>query len=319
MKTGFETLVRTIMNRRDFLKSALAATGLTGAGLAGASGCASPHFLNRPGVTPLDKLLEQRVRVMWVAAHPDDESMGGAILAKAGPRLGNPLYLLVLTHGDGGECLLPEGCYPDLATVRGNELKEVARLYGATLQHEYYWNAPLPVESFPKRHEIGERWIRENGDPTIVIAKAIRDFKPDVLLTFCPLVGFTGHPEHQLASRFATAGVRLAADRGAKLPGGAHRVENVYYGLNKYWPWRLFGAQDPLPMTEVFYARQDCVHGMTCAEVMAEYTKPHRTQRGDMDGARLMAKFISYGYLHRADPFTEVYDPLEPAEKGGMG
>ena len=48
-----------------------------------------------------------------------------------------------------------------MKTVRGEEMKEVARLYGARLQHEYYYNAPLPVESFPPRHEIAQKWQEE--------------------------------------------------------------------------------------------------------------------------------------------------------------
>lgn len=310
------------MNRRDFLKSGLSAMSLLAVGgslASGTTGCASVPRQSVAGVPTFDHLLEQGARVLWVGAHPDDESMVGAMLAKAGPKLGNPIHFYVLTHGDGGECTLPEGCHPDLGSVRGEELKKVAALYGATLEHEYYWNAPLPVESFPKRHEIAHKWVKENGDPTPKIAKTIREFKPDILLTFDPKHGFTGHPEHQLASRFATAAVRLAAEKQAALDGEPFHVANVYYGLNLYGIARLAGVADPFPATDVFYGRQPCIGGKNCLEVMGEFTKPHRTQRNDMGTARLLTRFLINAYLYRVDPFVEIYDPFEPTEKVGMG
>ncbi len=306
------------MNRRDFLRlSAGAVAGLSLSSSTMLAGCAGPQLV-REGAAPIDELLEKGARLMWIAAHPDDESLAGSIMAKAGPKLGNPLYMLVLTHGDGGECGLPEGCYPDVATVRGEELKQVAKLYGAELEHHYYWNAPLPTETFPPRHKIAEKWTATNGDPAVKIAKSIRQFKPDIVLTFSPIHGFTGHPEHQIASRFATAGIRLAAKADADVPGEPFKVANTYYALNRYWITKLIGSYDPLPYTEKFDARQPCINDLLCIDVAAEFTRPHRTQANDMGAVRKLAKFLQYIYLHRTDPFTDIYDPYEPVDQGGM-
>jgi LmbE family N-acetylglucosaminyl deacetylase len=311
-----EFLKRLAMKRREFIKGTLAAAGLAAVG--GAAGRANAAPAARSAASSADRLIEQGARVMWVAPHPDDESMVGPILAKAGPKQRNPLYFLVLTHGDGGECAAPEGCRPDLGTTRGREMRKVAELYGATLQHEHYWNAPLPGSSFPKRHLIAQKWVDEHGDPTVLIAKAVRDFKPDLLLTFCPLVGFTGHPEHQAGSRFATAAVRLAADRTAKLPGEPFRVANVYFGINHYWLYRMFGGGDPLPYTETFNVRQPCLGGKSCAQIAAEYTLPHRSQKNDMEAVRRISPHLDVAYLRRTDPFTEIFDPFEPTDRTGM-
>jgi LmbE family N-acetylglucosaminyl deacetylase len=282
------------------------------------SACAA-KVVSRPDEAPtLDQLLETGVRVMWVAAHPDDESGAGAVLAKAGRKCHDPLYFLVLTHGDGGDCKIPEGCFPDLATVREGELKKVAELYGATLQHERFWNAPLPVKSFPPRHEIAKKWAA-TADPALIVAKAIRSFKPDVVITLAPVHGASGHPEHQAASRFASSGIRLAAEETDRLEGTPHRVRYAYYILNSYWLGKLLGSYDPFDPTETFDARQSCGDGMRCIEMMAEFTKPHRSQAGDMGAMRLLAKFVKKTYLYRVDPFKEYLDPYEPATHGGMG
>ena len=259
----------------------------------------------------LQQRLEDGARVMWCAAHPDDESMMGPVLAKAGPGLGLPLYFLVLTHGEGGECCIPGGCHPDLATVRAGEMKQVAQAYRAELQMERFWNAPLPVESFPARHDLAKKW-HDEGDPARLCAVAIRRFRPDVLLTFHPDTGFTGHPEHQIMARFAGAGARLAADAARDLDGlPAHRVPAMYYGLNRYFPFRWLGQGDPGIYTDRFDARQPCSGGKNCAQVMAELTKFHRSQDKDMRQIRILCRLIRDVFLYRVDPFTEIKDPFE--------
>ena len=268
----------------------------------------------------LDRLLESPVRVMWLAAHPDDESFAGAILAKASLKQKNPLHMVVLTRGEGGEhseagTKAPSG----LGDIRQAEMEEVARRYDATLALERFWNAPLPVESFPPRHEIAKRWC-EHRDPTAFIAQEIRTFQPDVLLTLPARYGGTGHPEHQLAARFAVQAIRRAAEPSETGDGAPHRVSHTYYLLNHYRFIRIMRmTRDPFPATETFDARQPCVGKRSCVQVMADNTLPHKTQNNDMRMMRLATRLIRTLYLHRLDPFEEGDDPFEPAEKGGMG
>ena len=280
-------------------------------------GCAGPRVKREAPMT-LEALIDGGARIMWVGAHPDDESLVGSIFAKAGATLNNPVFFFVLNHGDGGECNLPEGCRPDVKTVRGEEMKNVAQLYHARLQIESYYNAPLPVESFPPRHEIARMWM-DQEDPALKIVRAIREFKPAVLITFDPDHGFTGHPEHQLASRFATQAVRMAADPGITIDHlPPFRVKNTYYAINRYWAFVMIGKADPGPYSETFDAQQACVGGEKCRDVMAEFTRPHRTQDRDMGNVRKFKWMIDKVYLYRVDPWTEVKDPFEQVAHGGM-
>lgn len=280
-----------------------------------ASACGA-RIVPKDGVEKtLDEILDGPVRVMWVAAHPDDEGFAGGVLSKAAAN--GEVYLLVLTHGDGGACHVPTGCGDNLGDWRHRELMEVAYEYDAILQHERYFNAPLPVESFPPRHELARMWI-DKGDPTLKIAAAIRRFRPDVIFALGPTQGGTGHPEHQLASRFAMAGVRMAADPKADVPGDPWRVPNTYYLLSKWWLARVIGIADPETPSEKFDLLQYCSDGMSCAEQMAEHTRPHKSQAADAAGLRFIANSTWSTYLYRVDPFTEIADPLEPVEHGGM-
>lgn len=259
----------------------------------------------------IESRLKSGARVMWIAAHPDDESMVGALLLRSSLYYKNPLYFLVFTHGDGGECCIKGGCHPDLKIVRGEELKKVAKAYNADLQHEYLYNAPLPMESFPKRHIIAKKW-KEEKDPTYIVAEAIRRFKPDIVITFDPHQGFTGHPEHQIASRFAISGIIAAADSNYKIENTApHRVKHLYFGLNKYFIFKIIGQTDPSPVTEEWNMNKECAGGKSCKELLSMYTRFHKSQENDMKTVRKLLRWIDTMYLSEYDPFKYPLDPYE--------
>lgn len=250
-------------------------------------------------------LAEDGARVLWVGAHPDDESLVGAVLARACVGLDRPCAMVVMNRGYGGECLRPEGCRPGVGPVRAREMALVARAFGAELHHYDYFNASLPVESFPPRPEIGRRWV-EVADPTERVAQVILQFRPTILLTFDPNHGFTGHPEHQLASRFAMAAVRSAAKRG-------HRVEHVFHGLNRFWMFRMLGGGDPAVPTERFDTHVDCGRA-TCLDVALSVTKAHRSQARDMGNVRRLRPQLGELFLRRVDPFDPEQAPEPLAE-----
>lgn len=298
--------------RRRFLVDNIKALG-AGVFLWAFPSCAPRIFGAGRGFIPVDQYLARGARTMWVAAHPDDECFCGSLLARSSLYYHNRLYMLVLTHGDGGECCIPGGCYPDLATVRGKEMAAVARLYRATLQHEHFYNAPLPVESFPLRHEIYAKW-KEQGDPQRLVVEAIRRFRPDLILTFDPDFGATGHPEHQLASRLATTGARLAADQSYPTAGlKPHRTGRLYWLLNKFWLLRLFGRADPHRPTEAFDATLPCLPGVRCVDFMAEATRLHRTQARDMGMVRRLEAAFETLYLHLVD-YDRMHKPPDEVQ-----
>ena len=303
------------MKRREFLTLGLAGGAAAVLPLAG-TGCAMAPVRpdGSPEPVPVDAYLRQGARTMSIVAHPDDELFWGAVLARSSIHYGTPLHMLVFTHGDGGECCVKEGCGPDLGAFRGEEMKRAAEIYHAELRHERFWNAPLPMESFPKRHEIFAKW-RAQGDPVAIAVESVRAFRPDVVFTFGPDYGMTGHPEHQLASRFAGAGIRLAADPSVTAGGlPPHRVARVYYCLNAYWPFRLLKAADPVAESEVFDATLPCVGARRCIDVMAELSRAHRSQANDMGNVRVIARWLEQIHLRRVDPFSEPKDPYEPVK-----
>ncbi len=272
----------------------------------------------KPDGTPepvsIDQYMKNGARTMWIAPHPDDEFLSGPILARSGKYYHNPLYFLVLTHGEGGHCGLARGCTPDLGAVRGQEMVKVAKFYGATLQNENFFNAPLPVSSFPKRQEIYKIW-KKQGDPELVIAKAIRKFKPDLVISFDPDHGASGHPEHQLAARLAIAGIRMAADPKVEIDGlPPHRTGRLYHVLNRYWLMVLLGQADPPPVTEEFDTQAECTRDLNCLEFMLHGIRFHRSQFNDMQKVARFRSLFETLSLRQVDPYTQWWDPAEPAD-----
>ena len=283
----------------------------------GAGGLVAPE--SDGPIEPIAEQIKKGARVMWVGAHPDDEFFCGSLLAYTSIACKSPLHFVVLTRGDGGGAAIPIPEGQTVADVRAGELQKVAKLYNASLALNSYYNAPLPVESFPKRHELARMWI-DKEDPALWIAREIRTFKPDIVLTFSPRYGATGHPEHQLTARFCLSAVRLAAEDNPALDGEPFKVRNTYFVLMKYWFLRLGGMRrDPFPPTDQFVIKTPCDATRTCAQVGADNTLPHETQYPDMSAMRTATSLLHKQYLHWVDPWKVQYDPLEPVAKGGMG
>lgn len=136
-------------------------------------------------------IAQQKPSLLAVFAHPDDETIVGALLAKYA-REGHPVYLVTATDGQQGTT--PHGGLPageELGRARRLELKCSIEKLGLTGWTPLgFWDAKL---SEPKTLEqIGRRVVDE-----------INRLRPDVLLTWGP-DGVTGHPDHRAVSNVTT-------------------------------------------------------------------------------------------------------------------
>ena len=102
---------------------------------------------------------------------------------------------LVATRGEGGVCLRPEGCHPDLATIRTAEMESAAKLFGGSV-----WFANCPDASATQPEEVLLHWEREAGGSEALLRRfssVISDFAPDRIVTFDPRHGCTWHADHR--------------------------------------------------------------------------------------------------------------------------
>ena len=162
--------------------------------------------------------MSDRLKLMCILAHPDDESLGfGGILSRYADE-GVATYLLTATRGEHG-WLGPADEYPGpdaLGRIRERELRDAADVLG------------LREVTF-LGYEDGLLDRADPGEAVARIAAHVRRLRPDVVATFGPH-GAYGHPDHIAISQFATAAVVAAADPDHDGDGGRpHRVSKLYY------------------------------------------------------------------------------------------
>jgi LmbE family N-acetylglucosaminyl deacetylase len=159
------------------------------------------------------------LRLLCVAAHPDDESLGmGGALAKYAAE-GIATYLLTATRGERGWTGDPHA-YPGpaaLGTMRERELREAASVLG------------LQQVDFLK-YVDGDLDLANAGEVIGSIVAHLRRVRPHVVITFGP-DGATGHPDHIAISQFTTAAIVCAADPEYRPQHDwpAYRVAKLYY------------------------------------------------------------------------------------------
>ena len=165
------------------------------------------------------KQMTEKLRLMCVLAHPDDESLGnGGVLAKYAAE-GIETYLVTATRGEHGWFGRQQE-YPGpkaLGKRREAELYAAAAVLGLR-RVDFLDYIDGELDQAPPQEAIAK------------IARHLRRVKPQVVLTFGP-DGSYGHPDHIAISQFTTAAIVRAADPtfvDAELLA-PHCVSKLYY------------------------------------------------------------------------------------------
>lgn len=172
----------------------------------------------------------QPARLLFVAAHPDDEVLLAPLLAQWCVRGGTSCAILVMTRGEAGTCALPGGCNPDLGSVRTAEMARAAALFNARLTQWSYSDVMANVV---------ETWAAEAGGRDVLLLRldnAIAAENPDTIVTFDPQHGSTCHPAHRAIGS-------LVLERGAShvvlLETAAQFVGDGFQLSNAAAPWAI--------------------------------------------------------------------------------
>jgi len=141
-------------------------------------------------------------RILYITAHPDDES--ATLLTYLARGLHADVALLTLTRGEGGQNDLGPEQAPQLGLIRTQELLAACRGYGVEL---FFANAP--DFGFSKTPEETEKvW----GDAVLgEMVRVIRSFRPNIVVNGWGGV-HGGHGHHQTSGLWTPRAVELAAD-----------------------------------------------------------------------------------------------------------
>jgi LmbE family N-acetylglucosaminyl deacetylase len=210
-------------------------------------------------------------KLLCVTAHPDDEAgaFGGTLLLYHDR--GVETYIVCLTAGTAARNRGTATTDEELAALRRAEFAASCRVLNVTRGEVLdYLDGKLD------RAELA----RVVGD----LVLRIRQIRPDVLITFGPEGGLTGHLDHAMAGIFATLAFEWAgrADRyPEQLEQGLrpHRTQKLYYQTSDYV------LEDRAPIAPpTFSARIDV--GMERFERKVLAFRQHTTQSPLFDKVR---------------------------------
>ena len=163
--------------------------------------------------------------VLYVAAHPDDENTA-MIATFAEGRLMRTAYLSV-TRGDGGQNLIGSELGPSLGLIRTQELLSARRIDSG----EQMFTRAIDFGYSKTAEETFRTWGHEEVLRDVV--RAVRTFRPDVVVARFPETGDGGHGHHT-ASAILAHEAFLAAGDPKRFP------EQIAEGLAPWKPRRLF-------------------------------------------------------------------------------
>jgi len=167
------------------------------------------QFAPAPGTGPgLNETVEAidnariATRILYITAHPDDES--GAVLTYLARGLHADVALLSLTRGEGGQNVLGPEQAPQLGLIRTQELLAATRGYGVKL----FFTSAKDFGFSKTPGETEKIW----GDQVLAdMVRVIRTFRPNIVINNFGGV-HSGHGHHQAAGLWTPQAVKLAAD-----------------------------------------------------------------------------------------------------------
>lgn len=158
-------------------------------------------------------------RLLFVHAHPDDETINNGVTIARYTSLGAQVTVVTCTLGEEGEIITPQWMH--LGVEEADQLGgyRIAELTAA-LKH---LGVPQPrflggagrwrdsgMEGTPARRR--PRFIDANDEAVAELANAIAEVRPHVVVTYDPAGGY-GHPDHIHAHRVTAGAIAAASDR----------------------------------------------------------------------------------------------------------
>ena len=208
-------------------------------------------------------------RILYITAHPDDES--AAVLTYLARGLHAEVTLLSLTRGEGGQNDLGPEQAPQLGLIRSQELLAATRGYGVKL----FFTRAKDFGYSKTPEETEKVW----GDEVLQdMVEVIRTFRPTVVINGWGGV-HSGHGHHQAAGLLTPKAVQLAADPKYKLRGSSFEQQGAATWGDRR-PILLLDVDRgekpqgyPLPLDDV-----SPLYGKSWREIGLDAFANHRTQ-----------------------------------------
>lgn len=262
------------------------------------------------GLGQMLKRLQTTASVLHTGAHPDDEDSG--LLAYLARKEQARTAYLALNRGDGGQNVVGEELFESLGVIRTEELLQARRLDGG----DQLFTRVMDYGFSKSRAEATRIW----GEQLVLgdMVRAIRHYRPFVIISRFSGTPADGHGQHQLAGYLTPIAFKAAADPNM-FP------EQLKEGLRPWQAKKLYMSQgfraskDNVPTLTVNPGEYDSSLGRSYFEIAMEGRSQHKSQemgvlelRGKQtSGMRLLETFGK-----KVEKETSVFDGLDMSIKG---
>jgi LmbE family N-acetylglucosaminyl deacetylase len=233
------------------------------------------------------KALKHLPKVLYLAAHPDDENTG--LLSWLINDQNVETGYLSLTRGDGGQNLLGTEQGAALGLIRTHELLEARKLDGA----QQFFTRAIDFGFSKNTTDTFKQW-----DADVITADVvwvIRKFRPDVIICRFPPTAAAGHGQHAASAVVAEKAFKLAGDKNA-FPDQLKYV-NVWQPKRVLWNTFRFGAVNTTAENQlkVTVGQYDAQLGMGYGELAGLSRSLHKSQgAGTQSVAGIRTEYFSH-------------------------
>jgi mycothiol S-conjugate amidase len=159
-----------------------------------------------------------RLRLLHVHAHPDDESSKGAATTAKYVAEGVEVLVATCTGGERGSILNPAMDRPDvladMSRIRRDEMQQARKILGIEQVWLGFTDSGLPEGDPLPPLPDGCFAVLDLDVATAPLVEVIRQFKPHVVTTYDETGGYP-HPDHIMCHRISVAAFDAAADPDA--------------------------------------------------------------------------------------------------------
>lgn len=239
-------------------------------------------------------------RVLYVAAHPDDENT--RLIAYLSKAKHIETAYLSLTRGDGGQNLIGSEKGAFMGIVRTQELREARKVDGG----KQFFTRAVDFGFSKNFDETLEIWNKDSVFADVVWV--IRNFKPEVIITRFPPNNYGGHGHHSSSAILAIDAYKAAAD-STVFPEqlkyvSTWQVNRVYHNTSTWWYKDLADKvkENPTEYATLNVGEFSPVLGVSYTEIAAESRSQHKSQGfGTAKSRGTSIEYFSYLTGQRAE------------------
>ncbi|GAB3657573.1 hypothetical protein GCM10028791_30070 [Echinicola sediminis] len=249
------------------------------------------------------KLAETK-RVLYLAAHPDDENT--RLIAYLGNKEHMQVGYLSLTRGDGGQNLIGKELGTELGMIRTQELLRARETDGG----QQFFSRAIDFGYSKNPDETLNNWDKDKLLSDVVWV--IRNYQPDIIINrFNTTPGIT-HGHHTTSAILSIEAFEKAADPNA-FPEQLDKVD-VWKTKRVFWNAYHWGAPYVPEEGKIYHAydtgEYDELLGTTYAEIAARSRSMHKSQ--GFGSTASLGKSEDFIELVAGETFEE--DPFEGVE-----